>query len=107
MFGRIRERPQSELTPFYPRSPYGVPRVFARRITVARRARCGLLAVFGVLFNHGCRDATRPGAIKAILDSPELGSRLGAEARREALSRFSAERLVADIERLYDSLLAG
>ena len=71
----------------------GVPDVVAH-------GRTGLLAPPGDA-------AAVAGAIGAILDSPELGSRLGAEARREALSRFSAERLVADIERLYDSLLAG
>ncbi|HXH06219.1 MAG TPA: glycosyltransferase [Vicinamibacterales bacterium] len=46
-------------------------------------------------------------AIAAILDSADLAARLGTEARRDVLARFSADRLVADIEQLYDSLLAG
>jgi GDPmannose 4,6-dehydratase len=52
MFGKVRESPQSELTPFYPRSPYGVSKVFAHYITVNYRESYGLYAVSGMLFNH-------------------------------------------------------
>jgi GDPmannose 4,6-dehydratase len=52
MFGKVRETPQSELTPFYPRSPYGVSKVFAHYITVNYRESYDLFAVSGVLFNH-------------------------------------------------------
>jgi GDPmannose 4,6-dehydratase len=52
MFGKVREVPQSELTPFYPRSPYGVSKVFAHYITVNYRESYGLFAVSGMLFNH-------------------------------------------------------
>src|SRR5881394_3383862 len=52
MYGRVREVPQTELTPFYPRSPYGVSNVFAHYITVNYRESYDLFAVSGMLFNH-------------------------------------------------------
>jgi len=52
MFGKVREVPQNELTPFYPRSPYGVSKVFAHYITVNYRESYDLYAVSGILFNH-------------------------------------------------------
>jgi len=52
MYGRVREVPQSELTPFYPRSPYGVSKVFGHYITVNYRESYNIFAVSGILFNH-------------------------------------------------------
>lgn len=52
MFGRVREVPQKETTPFYPRSPYGVAKVYGHHITVNYRESYGLFAVSGILFNH-------------------------------------------------------
>lgn len=52
MYGRVREVPQTELTPFYPRSPYGVSKVYGHYITVNYRESYGLFAVSGILFNH-------------------------------------------------------
>ena len=52
MFGKVREMPQKETTPFYPRSPYGVSKVFAHYITVNYRESYDLFAVSGMLFNH-------------------------------------------------------
>jgi GDPmannose 4,6-dehydratase len=52
MYGKVREVPQTELTPFYPRSPYGVSKVFAHYITVNYRESYDLFAVSGILFNH-------------------------------------------------------
>jgi len=52
MFGRVREVPQTELTPLYPRSPYGVSKVFGHYITVNYRESYDLFAVSGILFNH-------------------------------------------------------
>jgi GDPmannose 4,6-dehydratase len=52
MFGKVRETPQTELTPFYPRSPYGVAKVYAHFITVNYRESYGLFACSGILFNH-------------------------------------------------------
>jgi GDPmannose 4,6-dehydratase len=52
MYGKVREVPQNELTPFYPRSPYGVSKVYGHYITVNYRESYDLFAVSGILFNH-------------------------------------------------------
>jgi len=52
MFGKVQETPQKESTPFYPRSPYGVAKVYGHWITVNYRESFGLYAVSGILFNH-------------------------------------------------------
>jgi GDPmannose 4,6-dehydratase len=52
MFGLVRETPQSETTPFYPRSPYGVAKVYGYWITVNYRESYGMYACNGILFNH-------------------------------------------------------
>ena len=52
MFGKVRQTPQSEDTPFYPRSPYGVAKVYGHFITVNYRESYDLFAVSGILFNH-------------------------------------------------------
>jgi GDPmannose 4,6-dehydratase len=52
MFGKVREIPQNELTPFHPRSPYGVAKVYGHHITVNYRESYDLFAVSGILFNH-------------------------------------------------------
>src|SRR5438309_6503885 len=52
MFGKVREVPQNESTPFYPRSPYGVAKAYGHFITVIYRESYGLFAVSGILFNH-------------------------------------------------------
>lgn len=52
MFGQVVETPQRESTPFYPRSPYGVAKVYGHWITVNYRESFGLYAVSGILFNH-------------------------------------------------------
>jgi GDPmannose 4,6-dehydratase len=52
MFGKVRETPQTEMTPFYPRSPYGVAKVYGHYITINYRESYNLFAVSGILFNH-------------------------------------------------------
>ena len=52
MFGKVRETPQTELTPFHPRSPYGVAKVFGHHMTVNYRESYGMHASSGILFNH-------------------------------------------------------
>lgn len=64
MFGKVREEIQSELTPFNPRSPYGVAKVYAHYLTVNYRESFGMHASSGILFNHesplrGCQFVTR------------------------------------------------
>lgn len=52
MFGRVRETPQRETTPFHPRSPYGVAKLYAYWITINYREAYGMFAANGILFNH-------------------------------------------------------
>ncbi|MEC8932744.1 MAG: GDP-mannose 4,6-dehydratase [Candidatus Latescibacterota bacterium] len=52
LFGKVQESPQSERTPFYPRSPYGVSKLYAHWITINYRESCDLFACAGILFNH-------------------------------------------------------
>jgi GDPmannose 4,6-dehydratase len=52
MFGKVQETPQNERTPFYPRSPYGVSKLFAHWMTVQYREAYGIFACNGILFNH-------------------------------------------------------
>jgi len=52
MFGKVREEPQNELTPFHPRSPYGVAKAYGHFLTVNYRESYGLYAASGILFNH-------------------------------------------------------
>lgn len=64
MFGKVQQTPQTESTPFYPRSPYGVSKLFAHWATVNYRESYGLHACSGILFNHesplrGCEFVTR------------------------------------------------
>jgi GDPmannose 4,6-dehydratase len=52
MFGKVRETPQNEGTPFHPRSPYGVAKAYGHFITVNYRESYGIFACIGILFNH-------------------------------------------------------
>ena len=52
MFGKVRETPQTELTPFHPRSPYGVAKAYGHFLTVNYRESYGMYATSGILFNH-------------------------------------------------------
>jgi GDPmannose 4,6-dehydratase len=60
MFGKVLEVPQTEKTPFYPRSPYGVAKAYGHFITVNYRESYDLHATSGILFNHECVRATTP-----------------------------------------------
>jgi GDPmannose 4,6-dehydratase len=91
MFGKVAESPQSERTPFHPRSPYAVSKVFAHWMTVQYREAYGLFATNGILFNH---ESPRRGAtfltrkvtrgIAAILSGKEEKLYLGnLDARRD------------------------
>src|ERR671938_680543 len=64
MFGKVVESPQRESTPFYPRSPYGVAKVYGHWITVNYRESYGLHASSGMLFNHECVPASTPVVVR-------------------------------------------
>src|SRR5687768_8581448 len=91
MFGKVHESPQRESTPFYPRSPYGVAKVYGHWITVNYRESFGLYAVSGILFNHesprrGLEFVTRKvtDAVARIKQGQQKEVRLGnLESRRD------------------------
>jgi GDPmannose 4,6-dehydratase len=77
MYGKVRETPQSELTPFHPRSPYGVAKTYAHYITVNYRESYGIFACSGILFNH---------------ESPRRGKQFVTRKVTEAVARIAAGR---------------
>src|SRR5213596_3744439 len=91
MFGKVRETPQRETTPFYPRSPYGVAKVYGHFITVNYRESYGMYCCSGILFNHesprrGLEFVTRKvtDGVARIKLGPARELRLGnLEARRD------------------------
>ena len=105
MFGKVREVPQTETTPFYPRSPYGVAKVYGHFITVNYRESYGLHATSGILFNHesprrGLEFVTRKitwhaAAIKLGLDD-RAAARQSRRRARLGLRRRLRPRDVAD-----------
>ena len=96
MFGKVRQVPQSETTPFYPRSPYGVAKAYGHFITVNYRESYGLRATSGLLFNHECVSAETPlivrerGIVK-VLTPPDLVPLL---RKGRSVQTFVPERLL-------------
>ncbi len=81
MFGKVREVPQTETTPFYPRSPYGVAKVYGHWITVNYRESYDLFTCSGILFNHesprrGMEFVTRKATYHAAKIKLELGDEI-------------------------------
>jgi GDPmannose 4,6-dehydratase len=66
MFGKVLEVPQTETTPFYPRSPYGVAKAYGHFITVNYRESYDLHATSGILFNHECLLESTPLIVRAL-----------------------------------------
>jgi GDPmannose 4,6-dehydratase len=77
MFGKVRETPQSELTPFHPRSPYGVAKTYAHYLTINYRESYGIFACSGILFNH---------------ESPRRGKQFVTRKVTDAVARIKAGR---------------
>ncbi len=90
MFGKVREVPQTERTPFHPRSPYGVAKVYGHWITVNYRESYGLHATSGILFNH---ESPRRGLefVTRKITHGAARIRLG-QARQLALGNLDAQR---------------
>jgi GDPmannose 4,6-dehydratase len=90
MFGQVREVPQRETTPFYPRSPYGVAKVYGHHITVNYRESYGLFACSGILFNHESPRRGREFVTRKISAGVALIKRR--HATHLALGNLAAER---------------
>ncbi len=73
MFGKVLEVPQTEATPFYPRSPYGVAKAYGHFITVNYRESYDLHATSGILFNHECVRSTTPLLVREQRHSSRSG----------------------------------
>src|SRR5579864_666886 len=107
MFGQVRESPQTEITPFHPRSPYGVGKAYGHFLTQNYRESYGMYAVSGILFNH---ESPRRGA-EFVTRKVSLGAariKLGME-RQLRLGNLSASRdwgFAGDYVRAMELMLA-
>lgn len=90
MFGKVRETPQNELTPFYPRSPYGVAKVYGHFITVNYRESYDMFAVSGILFNHESPRRGREFVTRKITDG--VARIVAGEAKELRLGNLNAKR---------------
>ncbi len=94
MFGKVQAVPQREDTPFYPRSPYGVAKVYGHWITVNYRESYDLHASSGILFNHECIDMHQPVCIRrgGYIDILPIGELIPFDQDSDAgLTRFQAD----------------
>ncbi len=93
MFGKVREVPQNELTPFYPRSPYGVAKVYGHWITVNYRESFGIYAVSGILFNHECVTGETPVIIRrdGLIDIVPIEDVVPHRTEPHTATRFTTE----------------
>ena len=96
MFGKVLEVPQTEATPFYPRSPYGVAKVYGHFITVNYRESYDLFACSGILFNHECVSENTPFLVRengvvAVKTPRDL---VTVQSRGRAVQQFVPEGLV-------------
>ncbi len=96
MFGKVLEVPQTETTPFYPRSPYGVAKAYGHFITVNYRESYDLHATSGILFNHECLSANTPLMVRqlgtiAIKTPAEL---VPLQRKGRSIQSFSPDNLV-------------
>jgi GDPmannose 4,6-dehydratase len=95
MFGKVVQTPQNENTPFYPRSPYGVAKVYGHWITVNYRESYGLYACSGILFNHESVPANTPVIIRerGLIDVVPIGEVLRVRPNGPAMQRFATDAL--------------
>jgi GDPmannose 4,6-dehydratase len=93
VFGKVQEVPQRETTPFYPRSPYGVAKVYGHWITVNYRESYGLHASSGILFNHECVTGETPVIIRrnGIVDILPIEDIVPHRTSHFSANRYSTE----------------
>ena len=96
MFGKVLEVPQTEATPFYPRSPYGVAKAYGHFITVNYRESYDLHATSGILFNHECQRATQPLLVRdegliRVVTPPDL---VALRKKGPSVQSFTPDRLL-------------
>jgi len=93
MFGKVVETPQRESTPFYPRSPYGVAKVYGHWITVNYRESFNMFAVSGILFNHESVPSTTPIIVKRgnTVDVVPIGDIMHVRQKGANVQRFDLD----------------
>ena len=93
MFGKVVETPQRESTPFYPRSPYGVAKVYGHWITVNYRESYDMFAVSGILFNHESVPSSTPIIVKSgdVVDIRPIGDLMHVREKGPNVQRFDLE----------------
>ncbi len=93
MFGKVHEVPQRETTPFYPRSPYGVAKVYGHWITVNYRESYDLFAVSGILFNHESVPADTPIIVKRgnVVNVEQIGDVMRVREKGSNVQRFDLD----------------
>jgi GDPmannose 4,6-dehydratase len=96
MFGKVREVPQNELTPFHPRSPYGVAKVYGHFITVNYRESYDMHATSGILFNHECllSSATLPVRENGVVSIKTPADLIQLRRKGRSVQHFVPERLI-------------
>ena len=96
MFGKVREVPQNEMTPFYPRSPYGVAKAYGHFITVNYRESYGLNATSGILFNHESILSTTPLIIRdnGIIFVKTPGELVSVRTKGSSVQHFEPDSLL-------------
>jgi GDPmannose 4,6-dehydratase len=105
MFGKVRETPQNETTPFYPRSPYGVAKVYGHYITVNYRESYDIYAVSGILFNHECVTAETPVFVRrdGLLDLVPIEDIVPHRTQPHTAARFTTQPTAADPLEVWDA----
>ncbi len=95
MFGKVQDVPQRETTPFYPRSPYGVAKVYGHWITVNYRESYDLFATSGILFNHESVPANTPIIVRRgnVLDVQQIGDVMHVREKGANVQRFDLDGL--------------
>ncbi|BDE07637.1 hypothetical protein WPS_29130 [Vulcanimicrobium alpinum] len=93
MFGKVREVPQNEDTPFYPRSPYGVAKVYGHWITVNYRESYDIFACSGILFNHESLPGNTPVIVRedCVVDVRPIGEILRVREKGPNVQRFDVK----------------
>ncbi len=105
MFGKVVEVPQKETTPFYPRSPYGVAKVYGHWITVNYRESFNLFATSGILFNHECVTGDTPVIIRrnGFLDILPIADVVPHRTAPHTASKFTSEPTADNMLEVWDA----
>jgi len=105
MFGKVQEVPQRETTPFYPRSPYGVAKVYGHWITVNYRESYNLFACSGILFNHECVTAETPVILRKndLIDIAPIEDVVPHRTQPQGATKYTTSPSADDVLEVWDA----